>query len=554
MFKTLIVSSLVKVFPEPSLPARPLVFARALRGEVFSFQIAFKADNYGYLSAKASGTLAPCVRIRSVKAMPSDYPADDCSSGPEEDNGLLKGGMPGLYPDLLTDLYQGHIAKLQKYVWASLWVTVDIPGDFTPGEYDLEVELKSLAFGTFQPDGVISRTVKLPIRILSHRLPDQEIKRLEWFHADCIWYKYGVPCWSEEHWELLRKYISNAAAHGINVMYTPLWTPPLDTAVGSERPTVQLLDIQFKKGKYAVGTERLERYVKLALDCGMKYFEMSHAFTQWGAKATPKIIVKVNGKEEKKFGWNVPADSPEYAEFLKQVLPSVLNVLRKYHLQGKCWFPVSDEPSPEGIESYSAAARLLRSNIGEFETLDALSHYEFYEKGLVGNPIPAVGAIESFVGKVDPLWIYYCCAGFRVTNRFFAMPSPRTRVLGVLLYLYNVSGFLQWGYNFWYSQYSMNKDIDVYLVTDADRSFPSGDAFLVYPGKDGPEDSIRNEVLREAFQDHRLLRLLEKKIGRQAVLDMINDGVGYKISMKLFPQSEEWILGLRNRLMKKLDE
>lgn len=62
------------------------------------------------------------------------------------------------------------------------------------------------------------------------------------------------------------------------------------------------------------------------------------------------------------------------------------------------------------------------------------------------------------------------------------MPSARNRILGALLYKYNAVGFLQWGYNFWYSQFSKH-EIDPFTVTDAGKAFPSGDAFVVYPGE-----------------------------------------------------------------------
>ncbi len=67
------------------------------------------------------------------------------------------------------------------------------------------------------------------------------------------------------------------------------------------------------------------------------------------------------------------------------------------------------------------------------------------------------------------------------------------------MYLYGIEGFLHWGYNYYSSQYSIRK-IDPYRVTDADDAFPSGDAFLVYPGEDGKaEESIHLLALEEGF-------------------------------------------------------
>ncbi len=56
--------------------------------------------------------------------------------------------------------------------------------------------------------------------------------------------------------------------------------------------------------------------------------------------------------------------------------------------------------------------------------------------------------------------------------------------MGIQLYLYRMQGFLQWGYNFYNTRFSL-QHIDSFAVTDSGESFPSGDAFLVYPDRTG---------------------------------------------------------------------
>ena len=102
-----------------------------------------------------------------------------------------------------------------------------------------------------------------------------------------------------------------------------------------------------------------------------------------------------------------------------------------------------------------------------FPIMDALSDFEFYKTGTVTNPIPASDHIEPFLeAGVPGLWTYYCCGqSVDVSNRYIAMPSSRTRVIGMQLWKYNIAGFLQWGYNFWYEIFSL-RQINPYLVTD----------------------------------------------------------------------------------------
>ena len=63
---------------------------------------------------------------------------------------------------------------------------------------------------------------------------------------------------------------------------------------------------------------------------GIKYLEIPHLFTQWGAKAAPKIVVTVDGKNIKKFGWHTPALDSSYQSFLKQFLPELQSKLIEF--------------------------------------------------------------------------------------------------------------------------------------------------------------------------------------------------------------------------------
>jgi hypothetical protein len=218
-------------------------------------------------------------------------------------------------------------------------------------------------------------------------------------------------------------------------------------------------------------------------------------------------------------------------------------------LEHQSYFHVSDEPDLRDLESYQKASEIIQQYLHEFPIIDALSDYQFYEKGIVKNPIPANNYIEPFLDHgVENLWTYYCCGQYKkVSNRFFSMPSFRNRVLGMQLYKYKLAGFLHWGYNFWYSQFS-KKPIDPFKNTDANYSFPSGDAFIVYPGENGPIESIRLEVLYEALQDVRALRLLEGYIGRNNVIELLEDKLEQEITFIEYPLDAQWYVQKREQI------
>src|SRR5690606_12091277 len=138
-------------------------------------------------------------------------------------------------------------------------------------------------------------------------------------------------------------------------------------------------------------------------------------------------------------------------------------------------------------------------------------------------PVVASNHIQPFIDhQVPGLWTYYCCSqNVDVSNRFMAMPSARNRVIATQLFKYDIEGFLHWGYNFYNSQFS-KEPIDPYKITDAKKGFPSGDPFLVYPGKKGEAyPSIRLKVFYQALQDLRAFQWLAELEGKEEVLSKI---------------------------------
>ena len=170
------------------------------------------------------------------------------------------------------------------------------------------------------------------------------------------------------------------------------------------------------------------------------------------------------------------------------------------------------------------------------------------------RPIPASNHIEPFLDQeVTPLWTY-CCSQYKdVSNRFFNLSSARNRIIGIQLYKFNIEGFLHWGYNFWNSQYS-KRAIDPFKVTDADCGFPSGDAFVVYPGEEGPIESIRLKVFQEALQDLRALQRWRRRSAGEAVLQALEEGLDEPITFKTYPREQEWSLSKRQWINDKIKE
>ncbi len=521
-------SSLIKAFPDTPVES-DIEYVSLLKGERGNIQILLKSDCDTKVRLE---TFMPGTCFYEVKEIYSALPIyEDCG-----DTVLLNEGKPGFYPDLLSPNPE---IELKKDCTKAVWMTIDTARISTVYSFSVNV---------ISEDTKI--TLTSDIKIWDTPLPPQELIHINWFHTDCLATYYDVPVFSEEHWGIVENFIKNAVSHGINCILTPLFTPPLDTEVGGERPTVQLVEVKTEDNSaYEFGFSLLDRWVDMCLSNGVTYFELSHLFTQWGAEHAPKIMAETPEGEKRIFGWDTEASGEAYMNFLSQFGPALKEYTDKKGITDKCFIHCSDEPGLDDIENYRKASDAVRKYFPAYEHIDALSDYDFYKEGLIGTPVPEEGRIDDFKGNVPKLWTYYCCGQFRnnLPNRFFAMPSIKTRILGTLLYKYECTGFLQWGFNFYYSQYSKHP-IDPYKISDAGEAFPSGDAYIVYPGENGiPLPSIRQKVFYDGFQDMSALKALERKYSREYVLGLIKEQLG-DITFTDYPLDNKTFLNFRYKV------
>lgn len=537
-FETRLVSSLIKVFPDEELKAQRFTAGTALLNERYSFQVAYRRRGriLKNIEINLESELKDLVTIRKTGLSPAEYMIQH-----DYDDNVLR-TEPGLYPDPLYSLEETAINALPEY-WQSLWVTIETNEQVSAGNYPITISFTS-------EDGDELGKECFHIEVINQKLPDQQLIHTHWLHTDCIATYYQVDPLSEKYWELVEKYIETAVKYGSNMILTPLFTPPLDTAVGHERPTVQLIEVKKDGGNFSFGFDSLKRWISMGNKNGVKYFEFSHLFTQWGAEHAPKVIATENGVLKKVFGWETNASGEEYTSFLRQFFPELIGFIKENNLENRVYFHVSDEPRPHHLEHYKKANNLVREYLSDYPIIDALSDFEFYQKDIVKKPIPSSNHIEPFLEEgIKDLWTYYCVSQYKeVSNRFFVFPSSRNRVLGIQLYKFDITGFLHWGYNFWYSQYSLKQDLDPFKTTDAAQGFPAGDPFAVYPGKEGPIISLRLEVFYEALQDLRALKLLESYIGKEEVVSILEEGLEHPITFKEYPCDDQWLLKKREQI------
>ncbi len=519
MLKAILISSLDKVFLDTKLNTlEPLRSANVYRGSVFSFQIAMTetacdAPHRRFVGLSFEGIEQSAVTLRTVELIPSYMPAYPTRYDTE-----YVRTTPGLYPDLLQPLQmEGRVPCVMGQT-RTVWVDIDASA-LSDGKHEIVINV-------IDGENVLPLTLKL--NVIPTELPEVDFPVTQWFHYDCLASYYNVPVFSERHWEIVENFIKTFVKCGNNTLLTPVFTPALDTYVGGERPTVQLVGVtRDVDGKYTFDFSLLTRFMDMADRLGVKYFEIAHFFTQWGAAHAPKVMATTPNGYERIFGWDTDATGEEYTTFIRQFITELLDFLKARGDDKRCFFHISDEPQLDHLEQYMKSKNSVLDLLEGYVIMDALSNVDFYREGIIKNPIPCNNHIVPFLEAYaeegrEGLWTYYCCGQNRhVSNRFFGHPGARTRYIGVQFWRYKIGGFLQWGYNFYYNQGSHDA-INPYVDSTGNYFVPSGDTYSVYPAQDGTAlESVRILHFREGLDDMRALYLAESLVGREKVLEVI---------------------------------
>ena len=536
MFKTKIVSSLEKAFLDEKIDKfESLERISALRGEKISIQLLYTYEldeeqiELALCTPTLSGPLAKYATLRNVVHVPVVKPVRGAYDE-ETDGGYLR-TTPGLYPDLLVPLTNRGRFRIMRGALDSLWIDIEIPEDFEAvGESVLTIKTEA----EIQYLPIANRVIgedSITIDVIDAALPEQELRFTQWFYCDCLSSYYRVPVWSEEHWKIVENFVIAAKRNGINTLFTPLFTPPVDTYEGGERLTNQLVLITKKDGRYYFNWKLLDRWIAMADRVGMKYLEMSHIATQGGAKHAPKIMATVDGEYKRIFGWETDSTSEEYTSFLKTFYKALVRHLKKLGVDKRCVYHLADEPHKEHIPTYKVIKNAVSRILKDYISMDALSDFDFWKMGLVKSPIPCCDHIQPFLDAGVPgLWTYYCCGQNKlVSNRYHAMPSARNRSIGMQMYKYDLVGFAHWGFNYYNNELSYDP-VNPFLDSNGEKWIPAGDAYTVYPAPDGTAyDSIRGAVFFEALQDIRAMRLCESLYSREAVVAEIEKTLGFTL-------------------------
>lgn len=554
MLQTKLMSSLHRVFPDAPDCDVSVTSLSAFQNEPLSFQVAFKSLD----------TVKECVYMRVYSDLEvTPYFVGYVSVLHATGAVIGEEGKTGLYPDMLLPktlnakvAYCGSKTRLRYYEigerqqqiatkdsWQACWLTVnEAAKTVKAGDYPVTVELYSVETN----ERLSSDT--LTVRIVPARLPAPKLYYTNWFHCDCLADIYGVPLYSDRFFEIAFDFMKKAAKNGMNMILTPFFTPALDTPVGMKRMNVQLVKVKLEGGKYSFDFSLAKRFIDTARAAGIKYFEHSHFFTQWGAEAAPLVRVEKDGREVDYLGWHTAASGKRYVKFLRAYIPAMQAFLKEEGLSKRVLFHISDEPRERHEKTFAKALRVLGDMLDGYMCGDALSDYLFYQKGYVKTPIVRTDHVHEFYGKCKSFWCYYTGGETSggLSNRLILNRPEVNRLIGIEMYYHGIKGFLHWGYNYYYNL--MSQGLFDPKIDPCGYNNHAGTCYFAYPATNGTAiESTRQKVFGEALLDVRALQALEKKRGAAFARALIERHFG-EISMYTKVQSPEQLLAFREEL------
>jgi len=523
-------SSLKRVFPKTVAGMRKSITLAAARNDQVSFQVAARNESTEHeidvdVEVESPGDLN--VRVRRVGYVPQMHL--NTGTPIDEIEGIEH--IPGLVPE---PLWPEQSTKLGPAETQAFWVTVTVPPDAKPGAKDLRVRLK---IGEKE-----RRTLRAAIDV--HPLviqPRSDFLVGHWFHADAILDWYKIEPYERRFWDVVRPYMEDYIGHGNNLMFVPHFTPPIN---GEHRPH-QLVKVTVSKpGSYRFDFADVRKWVRMAKSCGADTFFFSHLCTQWGAKEAVRVYLDNSDPSSLLWPKETSSTSDIYRGFLKQYLPKLRKLMEDEGIADASFVQMSDEPfGEEALANYRAAQTMVREIAPWIKTIDGLSDLRFWKEGLCDMPIAGETHAHAFAAEGAPHCVYYCC-GPRGPwlNRCFETPLAKIRMSGWLFYKLRASGFAHWGYNYWYRGCTQEM-LNPFIEQDYGEwpFIPYGDPFVVYPGKDGPLDSIRWEVFAESLHDYALLH--------SAGISPDDPLLKWIRSYEVFPKAEAWIRSARGKVL-----
>lgn len=494
----------------------------AIRNEQVSVQIAIGAKkNLSQVDIKISDLKGKNgevfnkknIQIRYVKYLSVERARSEYVWSPMLEEIVGEGVSGTMSPNVVGDpLIVTDSINVPAYRAQPVWITFKIPKNTTPGIYEGIVSIHSHEFGLIKH--------KLRLKVLDIQLPDYQDYKFHldlWLNPSAIAEYYHLDDWSEDHWNMISKYLEDYASRGGKnittiITHEPWHKPWINNTTISQSLfgyKSMILWVMDEQGNWEFDYTIFDKYVQLATNLGID--EAINAFSLAPFHTSQKIHY-YDKKDKRNRVLELEIDEKLYEDIWVKFLGDFKEHLIKKDLFERTYLGFDEKQENELVKLQKiinkGAPEFLKRIViaGHIETTKfaqnlSISYMYFPNQPLADKAaMPILPTIE-IRNSEDKLTTFYLCAEPAHPNTLTYSPAVESQMIPWLALKYNTNGYLRWAYNNW-TEDPFNKPVFIHN---------QGDDYYVYPGEDGPISSIRWELLKEGIEDYELFRIIEEK-------------------------------------------
>ncbi len=441
----------------------------------------------------------------------------------EDDDGTLK-----------ADILLGDPVRESRANWPSaVYCEIDIPESAQAGEYPIEI----LLYGALdQQDEALLQCEALTLHVADYALPaprDWKFTLDLWQDSSNVARQHEAALWSDEHFSILRKYAATLAALGqksITVIASEIpWRGQSCRANlkhGGNLFEYSMIGIsRDKSGAYRFDYTAMQRYIDICTEEGIcGDIEVIGLVNVWNEEHEGDKYLCEDYPEPIRLRYLDESDGCMKFVREREVVCEYVRSLERYFTETNQLSRVriaADEPGD--VEKYRKSLALLKELAPSFRCKTAINHAEFIEEfhdriddfsPFLACAVREYDRLRGYQAQYpDKKFLWYVCCGDTTPNTFIYSPPIESRMIGILTSFFRFDGFLRWAYACWPEDPRRDVRFD---------HFEAGDAFFVYPGKNGaPLLSLRYKNLQRGIADYELLEALRAKCGDEAADEML---------------------------------
>lgn len=443
------------------------------------------SDFKGAKGAKMSSNVASA---RFVRYVMTDEFAAGCGYRKKEDF------ASSLSPDMLDDL---TAFDLEASKARPVWLTVKIPSDASPGEYEAKVSIAS--------KGKVTDQLTLKVTVLENILPkpsDWVFHLDQWQHPSAVARVHGLEMWSDAHFEAMKPVMKMLADAGQKVITATMNKDPWN--VQTYDPYADMIVWNKKAdGTWAYDYKVFDRWVQFMMDLGIKKMINIYSIVPWNNEIHYRDVAKnevVNVVAKP----GTPAFEELWTPFLKDLVK---------HLDAKGWLEITniamDERTKEEVDGALSLLKKVAPTLG-VSYADNQKTYQRYPDSkdisiAANHPFSHEDLLDRKKRGLITTFYVYC--GNNFPNQFTFSDPAESAYMGWYAEAADFDGLLHWAFNSW---------VENPILDSRFRTWPAGDTYIVYPNG---RSSIRYERTLEGVQDYEKVQIVKKALKERGLTE-----------------------------------